>query len=161
MFPDTMPIDFDGLRQQLEAIEAESPQSALILYEPSEKNRPFYMALCQTYWNAPSEQRALIIEAAGGKKGVLSALLALVYEAAERLRATQDPYWVQMGLAAAAIESNRLDPRISLLAMAELYVAAEGVGIDPRPDFEAAGGGVPTNFHAFPVVRGRRIISKK
>jgi hypothetical protein len=58
MSPDPMPIDFDGLREQLEAIEVESPQSALVLYEPSEKNRPFYMSLCQTYWNAPAEQRA-------------------------------------------------------------------------------------------------------
>jgi hypothetical protein len=31
--------------------------------------------------------------------------------------------------------------------MAELYVTAEEVGIDPNPEFEAAGGGVPANFH--------------
>jgi hypothetical protein len=161
MSPHTVPINFDDLCKQLEAIEAESPRSALVFYEPSEKNRPFYMSLCQTYLDAPPEQRTLIIDAAGGKKGVLGALLALVYEAAERLRATKDPYWVRVGLAAAAIESSRLDPRVSLLAMAELYVAAEGVGIDPQPDFEAVGGGVPANFHAFAVVRGRRTIAKK
>ncbi len=40
-------------------------------------------------------------------------------------------------MAAVSIENCRQDFRDVLLALADLYVAAEEVGIDPRPEFNA------------------------
>ena len=161
MTPANVPINFDDLHHQLEAIEEQSHYSTLAIYRPSEEHKPFYINLCQTYLDAPYEQRTLIRDAVSDRKGILNRLLGFVYEAAEQVRATKDVYWLRMGLAAAAIENSRLDWRDSLTAMAELYVTAEEVGIDPKPEFEAAGGGVPANFHTYAVVGSRRAESKK
>jgi hypothetical protein len=75
--------------------------------------------------------------AASDKDGVLSALLGYIYTSASRLQSSADGEWLRKGLAAASIENCSVDYRDVLLALAELYVAAEKVGIDPKPHFGA------------------------
>ncbi len=146
----------DDLDRQLQAIEAQSPDSTLVIYRPDQEHEPFYASLCQTYLDASPRQRARICDAVSDKKGVLNRLLGFVYKSSEHLRATQDGHWLRIGLAAAAIQGGRLDERDFLLALAELWMAAEAAGIDPRPEFEAAGGGVPPDFHTYAVLKSRR-----
>lgn len=155
------PINFNDLHSQLKTIEEQSPYSPLVIYGPSEEHEPFYTNLCQIYLDAPYQQRTLIRDAVSDKKGILNRLLGFVYESVEHIRATKDNYWLRIGLAAAAIQNGRLDYRDFLLALAELYVAAEEVGIDPKPEFEAAGGGVPADFHTYAVLKGRQGVSKR
>jgi hypothetical protein len=64
-------------------------------------------------------------------------LLGYVYTSASRLQSSADGEWLRKGLAAASIENCSVDYRDVLLALAELYAAAEKVGIDPKPHFAA------------------------
>jgi hypothetical protein len=64
---------------------------------------------------------------------------------------------LRIGAAAAAIQSGRsVNYRGFLLALAELCVTAEEVGLDPDAEFWAVGGAIPSDFHTYAVVRNRR-----
>ena len=149
-------INLNDIRDQLEAIEKQCPSSNLVIYAPRRKHKQFFNDLCQIYLDAPYRERSLIRDAAADKKGVLNCLLGHVYESAKQVRATRNRRWLQIGLAAAAIQKGGYDYRDFLLALAELYVTAEEVGIDPKPEFEALGDGIPADFHTYAVVRSRR-----
>ena len=149
-------INLNDIKVQLEAIEKQCPSSSLVIYVPMQEHEQFFNDLCQIYLDAPSRERWLIRDAVADKKGILNCLLGYVYESAKRVRATRNRHWLQIGLAAAAIQKGGYDPRDFLLALAELYVTAEEVGIDPKPEFEALGSGIPADFHTYAVVRSRR-----
>jgi len=121
----------DDLKDRLKAIEAQCPSSSLVIYAPKDEHEPFFDDLCQIYLEASARERWAIRCAVAGKKGVLNCLLGHVYKSAERVRATRDKQWLQIGLAAAAIQQGGYDQRDFLLALAELYVTAEEVGLDP------------------------------
>lgn len=149
-------INLNDLKNQLEAIEKQCSSSNLVIHVPMQRHEQFFNDLCQIYLDAPSQERWLIRNAVADKKGILNCLLGYVYESAKRVRATRDRRWLQIGLAAAAIQKGGYDPRDFLLALAELYVTAEEVGLDPKTEFEALGGRIPANFHTHAVVRSRR-----
>ena len=146
----------DDLKDRLKAVEAQCPSSPLVIYAPKDEHEQFFDELCRIYLDASTRERRAIRDAAAGKKGVLNCLLGHVYKSAERVRATGDKQWLQIGLAAAAIQQNGYDHRDFLLALAELYVAAEEVGLDPKLEFQAIGGGIPADFYRYAVVRSRR-----
>jgi len=154
-------INLNDIRDQLEAIEKQCPSSNLVIYTPRQEHKQFFNDLCQIYLDAPYRERSLIRDAAADKKGVLNCLLGHVYESAKQVRATRNRRWLQIGLAAAAIQKGGYDYRDFLLALAELYVTAEEVGIDPKPEFEALGDGIPANFHTYAVVRSRRAHGRR
>lgn len=149
-------INLNDIKNQLEAIEKQCHSSSLVIYVPMQEHEQFFNDLCQIYLDAPSRERWLIRDAVADKKGILNCLLGYVYESAKRVRATRNRRWLRIGLAAAAIQQGGYDPRDFLLALAELYVTAEEVGIDPKPEFEALGAGIPADFHTHAVVRSRR-----
>jgi hypothetical protein len=146
----------DNLDDWLEALEERAPYSPLAYYTSSQEDQQSLNAFCQHYFRASKQQRALIRSAVHNKKGVLNQLMACVHQAAERLQATKDTAWLEIGAAAAALLGGQLDYRDFLLALAELYVMAEEAGLDPDPVFEAVGGGIPSDFHTYAVVRRRR-----
>jgi hypothetical protein len=149
-------FSLERIETWLEALEERSVHSPLAYYAPTEAQRSLFHALCQTYLEASDRERSVIRSAVSGKKGVLNQLLGLVYKAAEQLRATQDVTWLRIGAAAASMQSGHLDYRDFLLALADLYVSAEEAGLDPESEFAVMGIGLPANFHAYAVVRGRR-----
>jgi len=149
-------ISFDHLRGQLEVVEEQCSSSALVIYKPMQAHKPFFRDLCRIYFDASRRERRLIRDALADKKGVLNCLLGYVYESAEQVRATGNRCWLQVGLAAASLQEGGYDYRDFLLALAELYVIAEEVGIDPKPEFEAMGGGIPADFDRYAVVKSRR-----
>jgi len=146
----------DELKDRLKAVEAQCPSSPLVIYAPKEEHEQFFDDLCRIYLEASARERQAIRNAVAGKKGVLNCLLGHVYKSAERFRATGDKQWLQIGLAAAAIQQGGYDQRDFLLALAELYVTVEEVGLDPKPEFQAIGGGIPADFERYAVVRSRR-----
>jgi hypothetical protein len=140
-------------------------------YDPYQEICEFLDQLCPAYLSATDEQRTEIRAAVSDKNGVLSALLGYVYRAAERIQSPADRDWLRWGLAAVSIENCRKDYRDVLLALAELYVAAERAGLAPQPDFRAVsrlssretprGGttpvrGILANFHRYAVLKERR-----
>jgi len=106
-------------------------------YDPYQAIYALLDELCPAYLEAPAEQRAVVRAAVSDKRGVSSALLGYAYRAAERVRSSADREWLRRGLAAISIENCGRDYRDVLLALAELCVAAEEVGIEPRADFRA------------------------
>jgi hypothetical protein len=174
-FPSTQ-LDFEELEIQLEALEGGSPSSALMIFRPSEEQGQFFNHLCQIYLTSSSEQRARIRTAVSDKRGILNHLLGHVYRSGQQIRSSSDRHWLRVGLAAASIENCSSDYRDFLLALAELYVAAEIAGINPRPDFNAEaamssqetprGGMTPVSdmlarFHTYAVLKERRGRRKK
>jgi hypothetical protein len=164
-------LDFDELENQLETLEAECPSSNLVIYRPSEEQGQFFDYLCQIYLAASHEQCARIRTVVSDKRGILNHLLGHVYRSARRIHSSIDGQWLRIGLAAASIENCSSDYRDFLLALAELYVAAESAGIDPRRDFKAiaamssretpSGGMTPVSdmlarFHTYAVLKERR-----
>jgi hypothetical protein len=143
----------------------------------SEKGDPYqeiYSLLdeiCPAYISASSEDRAKVRAAVRDKNGVLSALLGYAYRSAKRIHSPDDKACLIKGLAAISIENCSRDYRDVLLALAELYVAAEEAGIKPRADFKAVsqlssrkkpdGGDTSmqamlAGFHRYAVLRERR-----
>jgi len=106
-------------------------------YDPYRAIYALLDELCPAYLEASAEQRAAVRAAVSDKRGVSSALLGYAYRAAERVRSSRDREWLRRGLAAISMENCGRDYRDVLLALAELYVAAEEAGIEPRADFRA------------------------
>jgi hypothetical protein len=140
-------------------------------YDPYQEIYEFLDQLCPAYLEATDEQRAAIRATASDKNSVMSAMLGYIYHAAKQIQSPADREWLRWGLAAASIENCHWDYRDVLLALAELYVAAERAGLDPRPDFKAVsrlsgretprGGttsvrGMLANFHRYAVLKERR-----
>jgi hypothetical protein len=111
----------------------------VVLYYPTEAQDAFFRQMCLTYLEAAPKERERMRRLVSEKGGVLNRLLGLTYQSAKRLRETADPIWLRIGLAAASLENCRFDFRDYLLALAELYVAAEEAGLDPRPEFRKVG----------------------
>jgi hypothetical protein len=140
-------------------------------YDPYQAIYELLDELCPAYLEASAERRAAVRVAASDKSGVLSALLGYAYRMAKRIQSPLDREWLRRGLAAISIENCARDYRDVLLALAELYVAAEEAGIRPRSDFTAvsklSSGEKPTggstsvkemlaNFSRYGVLRERR-----
>jgi len=129
-------LELDDVLRELEAMERTWPASALVIYRPDEEQQSLLRRLCEFYLQATPDERARIRTAVSAQQGVPNRLLGYVYEAARQLRATADRQWLRLGLAAASIEDCRFDYRDFLLAVSELYVAAEETGIHPRATFQ-------------------------
>jgi hypothetical protein len=163
------PADFD---RDVKAVKEQQRAK----YDPYQAIYRLLDELCPAYLESSSEQRAGVRAAVSDKNGVLSALLGYVYRAARRIQSPQDREWLRKGLAAISIENCARDWRDVLLALAELYVAAEGAGIRPRSDFTAvsrlSSGDKPeygststreilANFHGYGALRERRERGKR
>ncbi len=161
----------DDWLQQLAALEDPFHDSALAIYEPTEAQAQLLVTLCRAYWLATPQECDQIRAALGDKPGVRNQLLGCVYQAAYHLQSSADHDWLRIGLAAAAIENCSFDYRDFLLALAELFVTAERVGLDPQAEFSRAaehasnfaprGGTTPVqdvlrNFHTYAVVASAR-----
>jgi hypothetical protein len=140
-------------------------------YDPYPEMYAQFDQLCPAYLDAPPSTRAAIRDAVADRPGVLHALLGYVYRAAGRVRSPDGEEWLLRGLVAASIENGARDVRDLLLALAELYVAAEQAGLSPRPAFRKVaalssrdiprGGNTPVrdilaHFHRYGALRERR-----
>lgn len=152
-------INLNDLQDQLKAIEEQCSSSSLVIYAPKDEREQFFNNLCRIYLDASYQERRSIRSAVTDKNGVLNCLLGYVYKSAEQVRAIGNKHWLQIGLAAAAIQQGGYDQRDYLLALAELYVTAEEVGLDPKFEVEAMGGGIPADFDRYAVVKSRRGVS--
>lgn len=156
MVSDSSESRLAAIAKLLEDLEEHSVHSPMAYYLPGEDYQPALEAVCQTYLSASKRQRTSLRDAVRDKKGVLNQLLACIYWAAEQLRATKDVRWLRIGAAAAALQNGALDYRDYLWALADLYVSAQEVGLDPDAEFEALGGELPDDFGDYAVVSSRR-----
>lgn len=156
---------------ELEALLAEvhrrgqvAPHSPLVIFTPAEDDLDFYVRLCRFFQASPPRVYRLS-NAVEQYDGLLNHLLGFVYIACDQLRASRDVEWLRLGLTAAGLQGARLDYRDFLLAIAELYLAAEEAGLDAAAEFRQAGGVIPADFEHSPVLaeqrRNRRLFREE
>jgi len=124
---------FADFQRELE----EMRQKLLSVFDPYKNITDLLNQLCPAYLTASSQQQEQIRNAVRGKAGIQAALVSRIRESADRLRSSGNQEALLDGLAAASIENGRTDFRDVLMALAELYVAAEEIQIDPKPHFQA------------------------
>lgn len=149
----------------------EIAQSQIARYDPYQDMFALLDQVCPIYLSASSQRRAEIRAAVSDKEGMWSGLINFVYRAVERLQSPADKEWLRLGLAAVSIEDQSMDIRDTFVALAELYVAAEKAGIDPKPYFsevaELSSDQVPrggtksinetlSEFHSYGILKNRR-----
>jgi hypothetical protein len=149
------------LLSRLESIEKGSADSTLVIYKPDEEQAAFYHKLCEFYLKSPEADRVLIRDAVRDKPGVMNNLLGYVYTCIRVLQETGDDAWFKVGLAAAALRGDGPDYRDFYLAMADLYTAGLDANSNSKAAFSAIGGGVPTNFDTYAVLKSRLVEYKK
>ena len=146
-------------------------QARLSEYDPYPEIEALVDEMCIAYLQAKSRMRAAIRAAVEEKRAIANGLFNYVYRSAERLRSGGDSTALKLGLAAISIENCATDFRDDFVALAELYVAAEEAGLDPKPVFaEVAGlssaqpsrggstsvGEMLSEFHGYSVLAERQ-----
>jgi hypothetical protein len=134
---------------------------------------PLIEQLCAAYVAADQAGRAEIRAFAAQRKSLGDVLGRFANQAATRVTCAADGPRVAQALTALAIENCPTDYRDTLMTLADLYVAAEQAGVDPRPLFAAASelatdeftpGGCESvarmlrDFHDSSVLRERRAM---
>lgn len=112
-------------------------QQQLLVFDPCKNITLLLDQLCHAYLHCSSQEREQIRDAVCKKEGILGVLVSRIRESADHLRSSKNQAALLDGLIAASIENGQTDFRDVLLALAELYVAAEEAGIDPKPHFQA------------------------
>jgi len=94
--------------------------------------------VCLIYLGADASQRGEIRTYVAQRRELGSLAWAFANRVAvTRIHSPQDAAQVKLGLAAIAIENCGSDYRDTLMSLADLYVRAEEVGLDPKPIFGA------------------------
>lgn len=94
--------------------------------------------ICDIYLNPSTTShertqiRALTLHDQGN---ILERLHGAMWRAVEQIGSTGDDKWLKRGLAAASIEDLQLDYRDTYIVLGDLYLAAAGLGIEPKPYF--------------------------
>ena len=159
-------LDYDRDVQRIRKAQLEK-------YDPYKEMYVFFGELCDFYLTAESGVQLVLRDRTAEKPGILHGLLGYVYRCADAVNAGAGQGALLLGLAAAAIENCARDARDSMLALAELYLAAEDQGLDPGKAFQnaarfadnhkPAGGSLSMSemlpaFHGYGVVNERRKI---
>jgi hypothetical protein len=110
--------------------------------EEAERSKPveaeierFFEPLCDAYAESTESARLRVRRALETKRSLLAWLCGYVSQGARELERTRDERILLRALAAASMDDGRLDRRDVILALDDLFLAAERAGIDPRPHF--------------------------
>jgi hypothetical protein len=139
--------------------------------DPRDELAPLFDALCAEYVETSPAGRAALREFAAKQQKLGDLLWRYANALTRRITTADDAARVTRALAALSIENCASDVRDTLMTLADLFVAAETAGIEPRPLFSAAAewstdkftrGGCESvaamlrDFHACSVLRERR-----
>ena len=105
-------------------------------YDPVRETFAFFDDVCLVFLNATAQQRDQLRALVSGKPGVQASLLSYAYSSVGRLQSPNDIQLLRNALAAVSMENCSGDARDVLVALAEMYVMAEKVGMDPEPHFK-------------------------
>jgi hypothetical protein len=161
---------WDDLDRGLRELEA----SLRAKRDPRAELHPLFDLLGATYVDGDAAARTEIRAYLAQRKMLARLLARYANFLAGEIRRADDAPRLERALVAVAIENCPSDYRDTLMTLADLYVAAESAGIDPRPAFAAAAelatdeltpGGCESlartlrEFHASSVLRERRGMS--
>jgi hypothetical protein len=106
-------------------------------YDPYPEIYSLFERLCAAYLGCDSTGRMKIRDFVAARKTPRTLLWMYVGELSKQIKCGDDVDQLTLGLAAVSIENCGSDYRDTLTTLADLYVRAEEVGIDPRPIFDA------------------------
>jgi hypothetical protein len=89
----------------------------------------------ELYYTATAEECQKIRESIGINREFEDFLLSYAQDIANRIHSAEDVALLKRGLVALSLENCGRDFRDTLITLADLYVSAESVGIDPKPLF--------------------------
>lgn len=127
----------------------------------------FCLELCRLYPTLSEEEQGDLRTSVARYEAVRWGVFGWITGVTDRIRTAADAAWLDVGLAAAALENCAVDDRDWLLSVAFLYAAGEDVGVDLRPHFQhygdlasrklPTGGWTPvsamlTDFHNYAVL---------
>jgi hypothetical protein len=158
---------------QQEAAELENQLT--IAHDPYIELHALFEQLCQAYIADNDARRARLraFVAERSKRGQL--LWRYANRLARRVQSPADAGLVSTALAAIAIDNCSANYRDTLMTLADLFVAAEQAGVDPRPMFDQAtawatdeitAGGCESlaamlrGFHESPTLKERRLLAE-
>lgn len=96
------------------------------------------IGLCRAFRDTDDAGRMALYRRLAARPNLRAQFYGFIHDAAAQVRATHDPTWIDLALAAAALEGGRLDWRDLYVALGELWLAAESARINPRRRFAAA-----------------------
>lgn len=135
-------MNLSDLERQLEELQdrwgnGSKPIAQSIRKVRNKEIAAFWEVLCQYYLTTTQDQREQIRQLLAANSNFYNyTSLICIRESTDQLRSSRNHYWLRIGVAAASIDNFRLtDYRDMLLALEELYVAAEEAGIDPKQHF--------------------------
>jgi hypothetical protein len=124
-------VEFDrGLRELEASLAAQG--------DPREELAPLFDSLFAEYAATSDAGRAAWRDFAAKQQKLGDLLWRYANALTRRLEKVDDAPLVTRALAAVSIEDCASDVRDSLMTLADLFVAAEAAGIDPRPLFDTA-----------------------
>lgn len=139
--------------------------------DPRDELHPLFDRLCRSYIDGDAARRDDLRNYVAERKLLGRLLGRYANFLAGQIQGADDEPLVVRALTALALENCESDYRDALMTLADLYAAAENVGIDPRPAFsmaaemstdELTAGGCESlartlrEFHASSVLRERR-----
>lgn len=89
----------------------------------------------ELYYTATPEECQKIRESIAINREFEDFLLSYAQDIANRIHTVDDVVLLKRGLVALSLENAGRDSRDTLITLADLYVSAESVGIDPKPLF--------------------------
>ncbi|HEV8486666.1 MAG TPA: hypothetical protein VGV87_24180 [Blastocatellia bacterium] len=106
------------------------------IYDPVREESAFYEEVCLVLLNGTAKERDQLRALVSSKPGVQACLRSYASDSVRRLQLSNNIQLLRIALAALSIDNCSSDYRDVLTALAEIYVAAEKVGIDPEPHFK-------------------------
>lgn len=162
---------WESYQQGLAELETE----LIVQHDPYADLHPLFQRLCAEYIAADAVGRAAIRAYCASEKKLGPLLWRYANRLTRELETAQNEHLVRTALAAVAIDNCSANYRDTLMTLADLFVAAESAGIDPRPLFaeasqaathEVTAGGCESlaallgDFHLSPTLSERRGMSQ-
>jgi hypothetical protein len=122
--------------RELVAEQREIQEESLARSDPWAESLAFFESVCEEYLDACAADRERCRALFHRRADRLALLEGCAGRFVERLRSTRDARWLSLALGAVSLENFCRDLRDDLLRLADWWVIAEELGIDPEPRFE-------------------------
>ena len=122
---------FEDFEEGLKALES----SAMSDGNPAFELYQILDDVCPAYLHASTEERETLRRMVGDRRSLSDLVRSYADHIAEQISSVDDVERLRTGLAAISIENCRTDFRDTITSLADLFVRAEEVGIDPEPHF--------------------------
>jgi hypothetical protein len=146
-------MDEEKIEKLLDELDKRCPRNTLQYFLPSQRDEPLFYEICSYYLSSSPEEKDYICSKLKELDGLTNSLLGYAFQCIKYLKKTKDEKWLKIGVCAATLAELKQDYRDVLMHLAELYVTAEELNLNPDPVFKEM---KLKNFKESAIVRERR-----